>query len=296
MRLTVFLSALLLATAPLRAAEADGLTVVGSDLLGKKFSAGLTAFAQRAGLALKLNLTGSHAGLDALQDNKADLALLVFSKREKPPGAPFVARPVAYHTVVAVVPADLPLEQLSFAQLRAIYCASEGDQPPKSWDALGVPATSTWGRASISPVISGPGGGLAYDLFRNNVLPSPGLRVVVTVEADASAALKRVAVGSSGLAIVPVLPPGRKDLKALSLSRGTRDVAFGPTPENIHSGDYPVPSLPLHLVFRADAAKRLLPLLRFLHSTDAVTLWQDAQLVPLPASAREGQIAEFETM
>ena len=97
------------------------------------------------------------------------------------------------------------------------------------------------------------------------------------------------------MALVPALPPGRKDLKALPVSRGTRDAAFGPTPDNLNSGDYPI-RLPLQVVFRADAAKRVLPLLRFLYGDEAVQLWQDVQLIPLPPSARTGQVAEFEAM
>ncbi len=292
MCLRTLLFTLLLAAVPLHAAD---FVVVGSDLLGEKFSPALTAVALRAGLTLKLQLTGSRAGLDALQAGQADLALLVFAPQEKPPGAPFVMRPVAYHTVVAIVPAGLPLEQVSFAQLRAIYCASEGDQPPKNWADLGVPLSNEWAHLGVNPVISGPGGGLAYDLFRHMVLPSPGLRTVVTVESDGPAALNRLVGGANGVAIVAALPPGRKDLKALSVSRGTRDVPFPPTAENIVSGDYPI-RLPLQAVFRADAAKRLLPLLRLLHGDAAAALWLDAQLVPLPASARAGQMAELEAM
>ena len=72
-------------------------------------------------------------------------------------------------------------------------------------------------------------------------------------------------------------------------------MAFLPTAENIFSGDYPI-RLPLHVVFRADAAKRLLPLLRFLHGGEALPLWQGAQVMPLPATAREGQMLELEGM
>ena len=293
MRLTALLSALLLAAAPLCAADA-GLTLAGFDLLGAKFSTGLTALAKRTGVSLTLNLTGSHSGLESLQNGKADVALLVFAPQEKPPGPPFVALPVAYHTVIAVVPADLPLEQLSFAQLLTIYSVYGGDQPPKNWDALGVPASSPWSHLPIAPVLSGSGGGLAYDLFRHDVLTSHELRAIVVVETDGAAALKHLADGSSGLALVASLPPGRKDLKALSLSRGANSTAYGPTPENVHAGDYPV-RLPLQVVIRAEAAKRALPLLRLLFSAEAVPLWQEAQLVPLSTSDREDQVAKFES-
>ena len=81
----------------------------------------------------------------------------------------------------------------------------------------------------------------------------------------------------------------------LLLPRGITDVAFGPTPDNVHSGDYPV-RLPIYLVFRKDAAQRLLPLLRFLLSEDAATLWQNAHLVPLPAKVRTAEVFTLEGM
>jgi phosphate transport system substrate-binding protein len=291
-----FLAALLGLLLPITVARAaaPAVTVAGSDLLGPEFSAGVSAFAKRANLSVALRLTGSRAGLEALQAGRADLALLMFAPDERPPAAPYVARPVAFCTAVVVVPAALPLEQVTFAQLRALYAAAE-PAPPKFWFNLGLSAGDEWGRRSVVPVICGPGGGLSFDLFRHQVLAAPALRAAVIVADDPSAGLRQVAALEGGIAVLPLAPVGRRDLKALAVARGTREVAFPPTAENIFSGDYPL-RLPVHVVFRADAVKRLLPLLRFLYGADAAPLWQGAQLMPLPATAREGQVIEFEAM
>jgi phosphate transport system substrate-binding protein len=288
--------ALLCLLLPLCAARAaaPAVTLVGTDLLGAEFSAGVTAFAQRTHLAVALKLSGSRPGLEALQAGTADLALLMFAANEKPPAAPFVARPVAFCTAAVVVPAGLPLEQLNFAQLRALYAEAE-PAPPKFWFNLGLSSADDWGRRPVTPMICGPGGGLSFDLFRHTVLTAPALRAAVTVDDDSPATVRHLLATDGGIAILPLPPTGRRDVKTLPIARGTREVAFTPTAENIYSGDYPL-RLPVQVVFRADAAKRLLPLLRFLYSPEAAPLWQGANLMPLPTTAREGQVIEFEAM
>ncbi len=281
---------LLFLLAAIPAARAD-LTVVGSDLMGKNFATGLAALAGRAQVAVRLDLTGSRVGLEKLRAGQADLALLVFSSQETPPGAPFVARPVAYHTAVMVVPASLPLAQVSYAQLRDLFSDSEGAADNVRWSDLGV-TDPQWAGKKIILLMSGSGGGLSYDLFRRTVLLTPGLRPTVQVDLDGPAALKHTAVAEGGLAIVPSLPAGQNQLRLVPVARGLHDVAFLPTPENVHTGDYPI-RLPLHVVFRADATARVLPLLRILYGTEAVALWQEAQLVPLPPQSRDQQVQDW---
>ena len=275
-----------------RSDAAAGLTVVGSDLLGAPFATAVADFARGRELTINLDLSGTRLGYEQLQAGKADLGLLVFDPKEKIPGDPYVVAPVAYHTAVVVVPAELSLTQLSIQQLRTIYGESEA-APYKRWNDLGV--AGSWGDIPILPVISGPGGGLSYDLFRYTVLTSPKLRTTVTLRDDGPAALKQVSGRDGGIVVVPVLPAGNPALKTLLLARGVNDVAFGPTPDNLYSGDYPI-RLPLYLVFRKDAAPRVLPLLRFFLSEDAVPLWQNAQLIPLPAQARTKEVFDAEAL
>jgi ABC-type phosphate transport system substrate-binding protein len=295
MRLPIFIFIALVAVgfAPSTRAAAAPITVVGSDLLGPGFATGVASFAKRANLDVKLNLTGSRAGLESLQAGQADLGLLVFGVKESPPGPPFVVRTIAYHTAIVVVPTSLTLKEISFRQLQAIFGENESAEY-KRWFDLDV--KDDWSSRSIIAVMSGGGAGLSYDLFRYTVLTTPKLRSTILIEEDGPAAIQRIGQKEGGIAIVPALPTSQKLLKALPVARGVRgDVAFGPTPENVHSGDYPL-RLPLQIVVRADAVKRLLPLLRFLTSAEAVPLWEGAQLVPLPPQAREGQAYEFEAM
>jgi phosphate transport system substrate-binding protein len=288
MRFTYLLLTLLLV--PL--GQAADVRVVGSDLLGKNVTDALTAYSKRNDLGLALVLEGSRSGLLQLKAGQADLAMVVFPPGENPPEAPFVALPVAYHTAVVVVPASLPLTQIKFTQLNAIY-GDDAQSGVKRWNDLGV--TGEWANRNILPNIPGPSGGITYDLFRYTVLTAPALKPTIGVRSSLAETLTSVRGDEGGMAILPVLPPNQPRLKTLLVGRSEQDVAFGPTPENIHSGDYPI-RLPLYLVFHKDSVKRLQTTLRYLLSEDAVPMWEGANLVPLPIQARNQQIFDLEVL
>ncbi|MBW8780457.1 MAG: substrate-binding domain-containing protein [Verrucomicrobia bacterium] len=286
-----FVILLVLVLAPLVSLRAE-VRVVGCDLLGKPFATSLTEYSRRSDLGVTLALTGSASGWEQLQDGRADLALIMLAPGEKLPEAPFLALPVAYHTITVVVPASLPLTQITFAQLNAIY-ADGAESTLKRWSDLGV--VGEWANRNILPNITGADVGITYDLFRYTVLRSPALKPTVVVQNSAEAALRRITGEEGGIAIMPLLPSSQPGLKALLVARGPKDVAFGPTEDNVHSGDYPV-RLPLYLVFRKDKAKSLQVVLRYLLSEEATPLWANARLVPLPVQARNQQIFDLELL
>ena len=266
--------------------------IVGCDLLGGDFTAALNAYSKRNDLGLRLNLSGSESGLEKLRAGLADIGIIMLGPDEKKPGEPFVVVPVAYQTAAVVVPASLPLTQVTFAQLNGIY-ADAADGSLKRWGDLGV--AGEWANRNILPSITGSGGGLSYDLFRHTVLSAPTLKPTVAVQDDVDSTLQRIKGDEGGIAIMPLLPDGQTGLKALLVARGAGDVAFGPTQDNVFTGDYPI-RLPLYLVFKKGSAKNLQLLLRYLLSEDAVPLWKGAQLMPLPIQARNQQIFDLEVL
>jgi len=286
----VTLSALVV-TLSLSALRAD-VRVVGSDLLGREFSDALSAYSKRNDMGVTLDLAGSESGMDRLRAGTADLGIILLGPGEKKPEAPFVVIPAAYQTAVVVVPTALPLTQITFDQLNGIY-ADGADSSIKRWGDLGV--VGDWAGRSILPSITGPGGGLSYDLFRYTVLRAPALKPTVSVQDGVDATLQRIIGAEGGIAIMPLLPDGEPGLKALAVARGATDVAFGPTAENLQSGDYPI-RLPVYFVFRKSSAKQLQLLLRYLLSEDAVPLWKSARLVPPPIQVRNQQIFDLEVL
>ncbi len=286
------LTPLLLAFVGVLSAVRAEVRVVGSDLLGNDFTTTLSSYSERSDLGLTLALDGSRAGLEQLKAGRADLAVMVFAPGEKPPEAPFVAIAVAYHTVVVVVPSSLPLTQITYGQLNSIF-GDDSQSGVKRWSDLGV--TGEWAPRIILPTIPGPGGGLTYDFFRYTVLSAPSFRPTVGVQPGLAETLTRIRGDEGGIAILPSLPVNQPRLKTLLVARGAQDVAFGPSPDNIHTGDYPI-RLPVYLVFRKDGAKALQGTLRYLLSEESVPLWEKAQLVPLPIQVRNQQIFDLEVL
>ena len=266
--------------------------VVGSDLMGKDFGLSLTDYARRNDIGVKIDMAGSVRGLEQLQAGEADLGLLVFRPDEKLPNDAFVVLPVAYHTAVVVVPAALPLTQITFGQLNAIY-ADEADSNLKRWYDLGV--VGEWATNNILPNITGPSDSVSYDLFRYTVLRKPVLKPTVSVQDTFDATLRRIIGQEGGVAIMPMLPENQVKIKAVLVARSPKDVAFGATEDNIHSGDYPI-RLPVYLVFRKDKAKSMQVMLRYFFSEDAAAAWIKARLFPLPIQARNQQIFDLEVL
>lgn len=287
-----FLPLVLLAAALSFSSLRAEVRVVGSDLLGKDFAAALNDYSRRNDLGIKLDLAGSETGWEQLQQGRADIGFILLAPGEKKPEAPFVVLTAAYQTAVVVVPAALPLTQISFDQLNAIY--NDGSESTiRRWGDLGV--AGEWANRNILPNITGPEAGLSCDLFRYTVLRTPDLKPTVIMQKNEAATLKRITGDEGGIAVMPSLPVGQPTLKALLISRTTNDVAFGPTADNIQSGDYPI-RLPLYVVFKKSSAKQLQLVLRYLLSDDALPLWKSARLVPLPAQARNQQVFDLEVL
>lgn len=265
--------------------------VVGSDLLGKNFTSALNAYSKRNDLGIVLDLNGSEVGLEQLRAGTADMGIIILAPDEKKPDDGFTVIPAAYETAVVVVPASLPLSQITFDQLNSIY-ADAGASTIKTWGDMGV--TGVWAGISVLPAITGPGSGLCYDLFRHTALAAPTLRPTVSVDDSIASTLQDISGASGGIAIVPGLPAGYPGLKTLAVARSASDVAFGPGSENIQTG-YPI-RLPVYFVFKKSAAQKLQVLLGYLLSDDAVPLWKGANLVPLPSQARSQAVFNLESL
>jgi phosphate transport system substrate-binding protein len=286
--LVLALAVLTTATSPARAA--DPIHIAGSDLLAESLGPDLADFARASGLDLRPSLRGSRPGLEALKRGEADLGLLLFAADEPLPGPEFRQAVIAYLTSVVVVPADLSLTQIDYAQLGGSFGANE-TQSFRRWNELG--AEGAWGTRSISAMaLRGPGD-LSLELVRHTVLKDPELKPTVTLLDAPGQIYERLLGEEGGIAILPAPPPPELALKVLLLARGPGEVAYPPSPENLHTGDYPL-RLPLYLVYRPENAPRLTPLLRHLLSDASLPTWRAAGLSPLPVQARKQLLLELE--
>jgi nucleoside-diphosphate-sugar epimerase len=60
--------------------------------------------------------------------------------------------------------------------------------------------------------------------------------------------MTRILGEEGGVAVLPSLPLNQPQLKVLLVAKGGADVAFGPTADNLYTGDYPI-RLPAYLVY-----------------------------------------------
>jgi len=284
------LVATLALVASVASALAADLRVAGSDLLGADFSAALREFAQRNEQTLSLSLDGSRAALAQLDDGSADIGLIVLRPEESPPAKLFKSVSLAYFAVVVLVRETSPLTQITFRQLGGIYSAAASSSFTR-WGDLGL--GGEWASRAIVPQAMGGGTGLSLELFREVVLAGGELRNVVLVQPSTDALVRKLATDEGGIALASALPVWARKLKVLPVAKADRDVAFGPTPENLHAGDYSL-RLPLWLVVRRGTAASQLNFLRFLLGDEIAPLLERAQLVPLPAQTRNQLMFDLE--
>jgi DNA-binding transcriptional LysR family regulator len=268
---------------PLAGFSAD-LRVVGSDLLGADFAGALEVFAKRENVRVSTAFAGSRAGLDDLKNGRADVALVAFAPDEKLPDGVFVAQPLAYRIAVVAVPEHIGVTQISFNALDGFFGAN-GPAGFSIWRDIGVTdSAAQWGVSTH--VLMGEGGGLSVDLFTRTALRMPKLKSSV-LRYDGFGALKgQLSAAEGGLAVLPYVPQAGSGMRALLVEKVEGEPGFGPTPENIHTGDYPL-RLPVYVVYRTESATKLGTLLAFFWSEDvARSLAKNPVLTPVPASGR----------
>lgn len=268
------------------------IRIVGSDLLGPGLAETMQAYARRNELGISLKLEGSYAGWRELQARHADIALLSFPPGEPLPQPPYHSMPLAYHTAVVLVPEVLPLAQISFGQLAGIFGATERSSL-RRWGDLGL--TGEWTARSISPRALAPKAGLALGIFRHGVIKAGELKPGVLEQDAIETLLRRLATEEGGIALAATVPPDGMHLKALYVAMDDQAVAYAPTPENVHRGDYPL-RWPVYLVFRRADAPRLYDVLRHLLGGEVAQQLANAGLTPVPAPARNEQIFGLEQL
>lgn len=265
--------------------------VTGSDLLDGPLKADLETYAKSIDLRLSFDLRGSRLGMEALQNGTADLGLLVFGVHDPKPGPAFSSAVIGYLTSVVVVPADVSLTQINYTQLSGVFGARELNNY-RRWSELG--ALGEWAPRAVSAMALRRGNGVSLDLFRYNVLQSPELKPTVALLDSAEEVYERLRGEEGGIAILPSAPPPGTRLKALLLAKGASDVAYPPTSENLHTGDYPL-RLSVHVVFRRGEAARHALLLRRLLADETAPALQAMGVVPLPVQARNQLVFDLET-
>lgn len=260
-------------------ATAAERVVVGSDLLAPALEDAITAGALPDS---QLALTGSRSGLDELRAGKADLAVVTFAPDENLPDKEFRLVPLGYQVAVFVVTATNPIERLSFSQLGGIF----GEKEPtnhRQWGSLG--GKGVWELKSISVKLVDDPGSLAVDLFTATVLHSPTLKRTIRIGTDRDEMLRSARVDDTCILFLPCPLAESDGVKILPVAKRDDDVAFGPTPENIYAGDYPL-RLPFYLAFKPEKTHELESTLRDVLGAGVAEALARHGFMPAPANVR----------
>jgi ABC-type phosphate transport system substrate-binding protein len=288
-----FAAALLSVAARVSVAAAEpAVRMAGSDLLGPDFTTAVRSYADRRGQELSLVLDGSRDGAEAVAAGRVDVAVLVLRPEETPPQDTYRSVPLGYFVTVVLVPDALPVTQISLAQLAGIFGADAASSHAR-WDEIGVPGDAA--SRAIEPQAVAGGPGLALELFRHRVLADGPLKPTVALCESTDVLLRQLTGGpAGGIALVGAMPEPAAGVHALLVAQRDGGVAFGPTPENIHDGDYPL-RLTLWLAVRKQFVRDGgLDFLRFLLSDEAAAALTRAGIVPEPPSVRRQTAFDLE--
>ncbi len=285
----VFLAAVALAATTL-GLHADPLRFTGSDLVGESLRTHLADAVAERDLQLQFSQRGSRLGLTALREGRADIGLLVLAPDDPKPGDTLSSAVMGYLTCIVAAPQSVSINQITFPQLAGVFGASE-QQAYRRWSELGV--LGDWAPRSISALAISRRQSLALDLFRHQVLKTPELKPNVAQLESVADIYARLRGEEGGIAILPEPPPAGSGLKVLLLAKGAQDVAYGPTPENLHTGDYPL-RIPVLLVFPRGEGGRLRDVIRALLAEDTIPALQSSGIIPLPVQARNQLLFDLE--
>ncbi len=256
------------------AAPAAEIRVVGSDLLGEGFDRAVAEFARQNDTGVRLDLRGTRPGADALEAGRADVGIFLLPAAETPPAGALVSRAMGYQVAVVAVPAALPMTQVTVTQLRETFGEA--------------------GQKDRTPFAVSPQAGLAWPLFQRVILQDAAPRAALEFSPSGAMLAQRLLLTESSIGVTGLATAGG-GLRVLALATGSAEPAYLPTPENVHSGVYPL-RLVLYVSFSRTKAPELQRFLKFLLSDETAAALAPADFVPLPVGVRNQLVFELEEM
>lgn len=261
------------------AVHAVEIRMAASDLLAEFITPQLKLFAEESDLDLNIDAIGSLPAMERLRSDEIDLAIIAFPEGSEVPRQEFSLYPFAYASAVVVVNSGNPVNEISLPRLGGIFGSSE-EFSFSTWGELGL---SGWRTRNIKPLAGPSEESISLELFRHAVLSGRTMKPSVAILRD-SEIEGAIASNIASIAILSALPKDR-NLKQLMLSEGPDSTAYGPTPENIHVGDYPI-RLSFYLVYNSRDEDKLRPLVRALLGEQIAGVLDKNHLFPLPVTVR----------
>ncbi len=261
----------------------------GSDLVGPAVEAALKAAATATGREVDVALAGSREARRALDNGTADAGLVLLRPGEEWP-AHVRAVPVAFFAGWVSVAKTCPVEELTLPQLAAVF-GSEAPASYTRWGELG--AAGEWSDRPITARALAPKVDLSLQLFRQMVLGGRELKPEVRLAESLEELWRDAAREPGALVLSGAPPPASAGMKVVLVADRRDGVAFGPTPENLRAGDYPL-GLTLWLAVRPDGVARDLLVWHSVLGEEVAEAFATGGWVPVPRSVREQAKLEWE--
>lgn len=260
-------------------ASAAEIRMAVSDLLADFIEPSLKSYAEENELTLNFDGIGSLPAMERLQAEEIDIAIVAFPEGSEVPRQEFSLYPFAYDSAVIVVNGGNPVNEISLPRLGGIFGSSE-EFSFSTWGELGL---SGWRTRNIKPLAGPAEESISLELFRHSVLSGRTMKPSVTILRDSE--IEEALTGNiNSIGILSSLPKN-KNLKVLMLSEGPDRTAYGPTPENIHVGDYPI-RLSFYIAYNPRDEEKLRPLVRALFSEEIAGVLSKNNIFPLPVTVR----------
>jgi len=152
--------------------------------------------------------------------------------------AKFGYKPTALRTSIdalaVFVHKDCPLDSISMDQIKAVFSVEGKDH---TWGDLGV-KDPAWANKPVSLYGRNSASG-TYGFFKEHALGKKDYKNTVKEQPGSSAVVQGIATDRFGMGYSGI-GYATADVKALQVSAATGQQAFGATPENAYSGDYPL--------------------------------------------------------
>lgn len=267
--------------------HAQEIRIAVSDLIAGYIQAPLRAHADEFEFTLDIETIGSLPALDKLRSDEVDLVIIAIPDDIRSPSSEFTIYPFAYDASLVVVNQSNPIQEISINQLGGIFGSRE-ELSVSTWGHLGF---SGLGSRNINPLVGTSENSITLELFKHRVLKGSSLNTNVTV--DQAVNIEALIISNvSSIAIMPRTSK-KNDIKALMISNDLDSPAFGPTPNNIHHGDYPI-RMPFCIAYNQRDEAKLISLIRKLLEDEVASHLESNRIFPLPPNVRRKLVMELE--
>ncbi|MDR2512483.1 MAG: hypothetical protein LBD01_01595 [Puniceicoccales bacterium] len=270
------------------AGAVKSITLAGSDLLQGGAAENLKKNAASLPGGVEFVFDGSLHGERRLREGSADAALLIIPQKAKVRellSGEWVARPVAYQTVVVIINEMNKLETIDLPSLAAIYGRGQKESY-RNWAQLSDSKMDS----VIFALSTHYDLGIVAPLFRDKVMGGVDFQEEVAFRASDTIAEEQVLMHTNAIAILATRPTHPR-AKILALRAPGKKNAYLPTAENLHNGDYPL-AVPMCFVFAKKNSKAAMGLLPLIFGDEFARALPSVGLMPIPENLRANIIRD----